>query len=98
MALMFNPEPMPVEVIRELAVPEEAPEVDDAAETAELMNEDLCCACRNYRHSSDELKQDSYQELAGGAAPDPAALQACSSIRALEIPRLLASAGKAITG
>ncbi len=91
MALMFNPEPMPVEVIRELAVPEEA------AETAELMNEDLCCACRDYRHSSGELKQDSYQNRRRRYRVRHLP-QACSSIRALEIPRLLASAGKAITG
>ncbi len=95
MALMFNPDPMPVEVISDAAVPDEAPVAEDAAETGELMNEDLCCACRNYRHSSDELKQDSYQAALSGLRVAP---QACSSIRALEIPRLLASAGKAIIG
>jgi hypothetical protein len=37
---MFNPEPMPVEVMSEFAVPDDVePEAD---ETGELMNEDLC--------------------------------------------------------
>ena len=96
MALMFNPEPMPVEVIRELAAPEEAP-VEEAAETAELMNETSAAHAGIIGIHRMNLSKTRTRP-AGGAAPDPAALQACSSIRALEIPRLLASAGKAITG
>jgi hypothetical protein len=50
---MFSPEPMPVEVISDAAVPVEAPEAEAAEEveeTGELMSKDLCCAYRDYRH------------------------------------------------
>src|ERR1700677_192196 len=69
MALILSPEPMPVDVISELAEAALAVLELPVDDTAELMLVGLWCACWAYRQSSPRLKQDAYQPPKRAAAP-----------------------------
>src|ERR1700684_1274100 len=90
MAPMSNPDPMPVEVIRALAL--DGALLDELGEITELIGFTSALRCLIYRQLLARLKQAAYQE------PSIFRAQACLSTTTPEIPTLRARAANSLAG